>query len=49
MLAVIATGDGSVTSCQPEAVSLLDEPVARSVPDPLQRLTTWVLPSRLAL
>ena len=40
--AVIATGDGNVTVCQPVAVSFVKVAVARGVPVLVHRLPMWV-------
>jgi hypothetical protein len=49
VLAVIATGVEKLTSCHPEAVSLMKVALARSVPLLVQRLPRWVPVLVLAL
>jgi hypothetical protein len=40
--AVIDTGVGKLTCCQPEAVSLVNVAVASFVPDVVHKLAMWV-------
>jgi hypothetical protein len=42
VFALIATGLGNVTLCQPEAVSLVNVADASFVPDAVHRVPMWV-------